>query len=209
MVASAPLSHPARSFASPVPERSPESWPGLASGVLDLLREAVLVVARDFRLLGANRAARQLLREGDGLTASERSIAASTSPATAELRRSIERTARGEQLRMQVPRLGRAPLSLRVEPHPLGPTALGAAVIFATDPERGRSPRAEQMASRWGFTPAECDVARRLAAGADLGTIAIELGITLHTVRGHLKQLFTKAGVHRQAELVARLLSDA
>jgi DNA-binding CsgD family transcriptional regulator len=65
------------------------------------------------------------------------------------------------------------------------------------------------MASRWGFTPAECDVAGRLAAGADLGAIAAALGITLHTVRGHLKHLYTKAGVHRQAELVARLLSDA
>jgi DNA-binding CsgD family transcriptional regulator len=209
MAASASLPNPARSFAPLVPERSAESWPGLASGVLDLLRDAVLVIARDFRLLGVNRAARRLLREGDGLAASQRSIAASTSLATAELRRSIERTARGERLRMQVPRPGRAPLSLLVEPHPLGPSGLGAAVIFATDPELSRGPRSEQMASRWGFTPAECDVAQRLAAGSDLETIAGELGITLHTVRGHLKHLYTKAGVHRQAELVSRLLTDA
>jgi DNA-binding CsgD family transcriptional regulator len=209
MAASASLPHPARPFSPPVPERSAESWPGLASGVLDLLREAVLVVARDLRLLAVNRVARRLLREGDGLAASPRGIGASTPLATTELRRSIERTAHGEILRMQVPRLGRAPLSLLVEPHPLSPSGLAAAVIFATDPELGGSSRAEQMAVRWGFTPAECDVAHRLAAGADLGTIAAELGITLHTVRGHLKHLYTKAGVHRQAELVSRLLSGA
>jgi DNA-binding CsgD family transcriptional regulator len=177
--------------------------------VLDLLHESVLVIARDLRLLGVNRAARRLLREADGLAASQRGIVASTPLATGELRRSIERTAHGERLRMQVPRLGRAALSLLVEPHPLAAPGLGAAVVFATDPELGRKSRAELLASRWGFTPAECDVAERLAAGADLDRIAAELGITLHTVRGHLKHVFSKAGVHRQAELVAKLLSEA
>jgi DNA-binding CsgD family transcriptional regulator len=177
--------------------------------VLDLLHEAVLVIGRDLRLLGVNRAARKLLRDADGLAASPRGVAASTPLATSELRRSIERTAHGESLRMQVPRLGRAPLSLLVEPHPLAPSGLAAAVVFVTDPELGRRSRAELLASRWGFTPAECHVAERLAAGADLDRIAAELGITLHTVRGHLKHVYSKAGVHRQAELVAKLLSDA
>jgi DNA-binding CsgD family transcriptional regulator len=209
MAVPASLPHPPRSFAPPVPDRSSESWPGLASGVLDLLHEAVLVIARDLRVLGVNRSARRLLREGDGLAVSSCGIVASTPLATTELRRGIERAAHGERLRMQVPRLGRAALSLLVEPHPLAPSGLGAAVVFVTDPERGRRSSSDLLASRWGLTPAECDVAERLAAGADLDRIAAELGITLHTVRGHLKHVFSKAGVHRQAELVARLLSEA
>ena len=209
MLAPASLPHPARPFAPPIPERDSEGWPGLASGVLDLLQEAVLVIARDLRLLGVNRAARRLLREADGLAAPQRSLVASTPLATTELRRGIERAAHGERLRMQVPRLARAALSLLVEPHPAAPSGLAAAVVFVTDPEQGRKSRAELLASRWGFTPAECDVAERLATGADLDRIATELGITLHTVRGHLKHVFSKAGVHRQAELVARLLSEA
>jgi DNA-binding CsgD family transcriptional regulator len=168
----------------------------------------VLVTGRDLRLLGSNRAARRLLSEGDGLAASERCIVASTPAATHELRRGIELAARGEARRLSVPRTGRAPLALLVEPHPQALGA-GAAVIFATDPERGRSPARATLASRYGFTPAECDVAQRLAAGADLERIGAELGITLSTVRGHLKHVFAKAGVHRQAELVARLLSEA
>ena len=209
MAATAYPAHPARPFVPPLVERGPGGWAGLASGVLDLLQEAVLVTARDFRLLGANRAARKLLREGDGLAASHGSIVASTPLATSELRRHVERTIHGEKQRMQVPRAGRASLSLLVEPHPLERSGLGAAVIFATDPERGRGASAETLSARYGFTPAEWDVAQRLAAGADLEHIAAELGITLHTVRGHLKHVFTKAGVHRQAELVARLLSEA
>jgi DNA-binding CsgD family transcriptional regulator len=209
MLAPASLPHPARPFAPPIPERGSESWPGLASGVLDLLHEAVLVIARDLRLLGVNRAARRLLREADGLAAPQRSLVASTPLATCELRRHIERTALGERQRMQVPRSGRAPLSLLMEPHPLDPSRVAAAVIFATDPERGQTSSAAALAARYGFTPAESSVAQRLAAGAGLERIAGELGITLHTVRGHLKHVYTKAGVHRQAELVARLLSGA
>jgi len=197
-----------RPFALPAPDRGSDGWPGLASGVLDLLHDAVLVIARDFRLLGVNRSARRLLREGDGLAASRRSIVASTPTATIELRLGIERTARGEARRLRVPRPGRTPLSLLVEPHPLDPSGAGAAVIFATDPEQGRRSSAPELATRYGFTPAECDVAQRLAAGADLEKIAAELDITLHTVRGHLKHVYSKAGVHRQAELVARLLSE-
>jgi DNA-binding CsgD family transcriptional regulator len=36
--------------------------------------------------------------------------------------------------------------------------------------------------------------------------IAAELGISVETVRCHLKQAFAKTGAHRQAELVALLL---
>jgi DNA-binding CsgD family transcriptional regulator len=208
MAVSASLPQPRRSFASPAPERGAEGWPGLASGVLDMLSEAVLVIARDFRLLGTNRAGRLLLREGDGLAASACGVTASSPAATSELRRAVERAARGERRHLEVPRPGRGPLSLLLEPHPLAPSGLAAAVLFVTDPERGRKSRAERLAARWGFTPAECDVAQRLAAGEDLDRISAELGITLHTVRGHLKHVYAKAGVHRQAELVAKLLSE-
>ncbi len=189
-------------------ERAQDLWPRLATGVLDLLDQAVLVVARDFSLLGANRAGGELLREGDGLAAVQRSVVASTPSATFELRRGIELTARGEGRRMQVPRKGRPALSVMVEPHPAECGGRpGTAVVFVRDPERGRECGLASQASRYGFTPTECEVAQHLTAGAALGDIAAALGITLNTVRGHLKHLYTKAGVHRQAELVAKLLS--
>ncbi|MEN8160987.1 MAG: helix-turn-helix transcriptional regulator [Myxococcota bacterium] len=162
-------------------------------------------MARDFRLLGVNRMGEALLRDGDGLTAVQRSVLASTPSATFELRRGIERTAQGERRRLQVPRRGRTPLSVAVEPYP-GEIGSGAAVVFASDPERRRESGLDSLARRYGFTPTECEVAEQLASGAGLGMIAESLGITLNTVRGHLKHLYSKAGVHRQAELVAKLL---
>src|SRR5262245_54123747 len=198
---------PARAYGRPEPERS-TSWPQLASGVLDLLPDAVLVVARDLRVLGRNRAAVRLLREADGLLVAPGGLVTATLRSTAELRESVESASRGETRRMQVPRTHRAPLSLLVEPHPQGLAVGGAAVIFASDPERGSRPSAHAFGSRYGFTRAECEVTQRLAAGVRLERIAAELDITLHTVRGHLKHAFVKAHVHRQAELVARLLSE-
>lgn len=186
------------------PRSTSDPWPRLATGVLDLLEQGVLVVARDFHLLGANRIGAALLREGDGLAAVQRSLIASTPSATFELRRRIERTTQGERRRLQVPREGRAPLSVAVEPHPV---AIDSSVVFASDPERQRESGIGALARRYGFTPTEREVAQHLAAGAGLAEISENLGITLNTVRGHLKHLYTKAGVHRQAELVARLLA--
>ena len=53
----------------------------------------------------------------------------------------------------------------------------------------------------------EAEVGSRLATGMDLSEIAEALGITIYTVRGHLKQLFAKTETHRQAELVRVILA--
>jgi len=198
--------HPIPAYVPHVTGHAPSAWPRLASGVLDLLREAVLVLSRDSRLLGSNRAARSLLREGDGLLLTTVGVVASTPAATSELRRSIERAARGEICRLRVERSDRAPLALLAEP--LEASGERVAVIFVVDPEQSRMPSRAALTSRYGLTPAECDVAQRLAAGADLEHIAERFEISLNTVRGHLKQVFSKTGTHRQAELVARLLSE-
>jgi DNA-binding CsgD family transcriptional regulator len=53
----------------------------------------------------------------------------------------------------------------------------------------------------------EAEVASRLVEGMSPSEIRDDLGTTIHTVRGHLKQLFAKTDTHRQAELVRELLS--
>jgi DNA-binding CsgD family transcriptional regulator len=113
------------------------------------------------------------------------------------------RAAPQEAGRVQVPRLG-TPLALLVEP-PAGRQQVRRGGGLASD----GAPRpgcAEQLtASR---SPAECCVAQRLCAGADLERIARDLAISRNTVRGHLKQIFCKTRSHRQAELICKLLSE-
>lgn len=55
------------------------------------------------------------------------------------------------------------------------------------------------------LTPAEARVARMLAEGATIDEVSVALGLSDSTVRGHLKAVFRKCGVHRQSELVALL----
>ena len=57
------------------------------------------------------------------------------------------------------------------------------------------------------FVPMEAEVASRIVKGMDLAEICDDLGITIHTVRGHLKRLFAKTGTHRQPDLIRVLLT--
>ena len=58
----------------------------------------------------------------------------------------------------------------------------------------------------FSFTPAEARVAGKLALGRSLEEIAVELGISLETVRTHAKRALSKSGTDRQGELISLML---
>ncbi|HEY0801615.1 MAG TPA: helix-turn-helix transcriptional regulator [Steroidobacteraceae bacterium] len=63
---------------------------------------------------------------------------------------------------------------------------------------------------RWSLTDAESRVIQQLATGLRTSEIALRLGVSVHTIRTHVKRAMAKAGAHSQAALVAFLyLSDA
>jgi DNA-binding CsgD family transcriptional regulator len=86
-------------------------------------------------------------------------------------------------------------------------TSTAAAAIFVADPDTRAERPPEQLRRLYGLTPKEAQVASRLVSGMSPAEIRDDLGVTIHTVRGHLKQLFAKTGTHRQAELVRVLLT--
>jgi DNA-binding CsgD family transcriptional regulator len=55
------------------------------------------------------------------------------------------------------------------------------------------------------LSEAEARLASRLASGEALEMVTEQFGIAKETGRSHLKSIFAKTGVHRQAELVALL----
>jgi DNA-binding CsgD family transcriptional regulator len=59
---------------------------------------------------------------------------------------------------------------------------------------------------RYALTSAETRVAVEVAEGCKPSEIAQRLGLSVHTVRSHLKRIFLKTGVHSQAGLVRALL---
>jgi DNA-binding CsgD family transcriptional regulator/PAS domain-containing protein len=82
-----------------------------------------------------------------------------------------------------------------------------AAILFISDPQSTVSYDPALIGHLYGLSPAESRVAALLASGYRLEEVAGQLGIAYETVRKHLKQIFGKTGVYRQAELVRMLVS--
>ncbi|MBN9427095.1 MAG: helix-turn-helix transcriptional regulator [Burkholderiales bacterium] len=106
-----------------------------------------------------------------------------------------------------VPRRHRMPLTLELAPLRPAVSAFGeerpAVLVFIRDPE---APIAvAQLRELFGFTRTEAAVAAALGQGQSLEDIATDMGISLATVRTHLKRILAKTGTHRQAQAVALL----
>src|SRR5262245_38452767 len=63
------------------------------------------------------------------------------------------------------------------------------------------------LRSHFGLTPAEARLALHLVAGETLRSAEAKLSITYETARTHLKNIFSKTGTCRQAELVVVLVT--
>ena len=79
------------------------------------------------------------------------------------------------------------------------------AILTLVDPDRGADVGEDALKRIFGLTEAEARVARRLARGLSLQEISAIQGVTIFTVRTHLREIFSKTETQRQAELVALL----
>ncbi len=98
--------------------------------------------------------------------------------------------------------IGRLPLASRF----LG-TDRRAAAIYITDPQNPFDLDSSKLRRLYKLTPAEARLAAHLAQGSRLEDAATDLGVSLNTVRTHLKRIFSKTGTDRQAELVRLIIS--
>ncbi len=64
------------------------------------------------------------------------------------------------------------------------------------------------LLSSYGLSSRETEIVLALCRGLSTKEVAFELGISSHTVRDHLKVVFTKAEVNSRGELVARLFTE-
>jgi DNA-binding CsgD family transcriptional regulator len=179
--------------------------------------KGVMLVDAHAHVVYANTFMRALLDARDGLFIDAGVLSASDGKAGAALARLIagcaERSRRdgGPGGTVRMGRAARSPLSVVVAPFPgrerqADPRWLGgawpAAILIVTDPQRERQLRKHRLMRRFGLTPTEADLALEIVKGKGREAAARRLGITLGTARTHLERIFSKAGVHRQAELV-------
>lgn len=65
----------------------------------------------------------------------------------------------------------------------------------------------EEVISRYNLTNKESEIFRELVTGAKNADIARKLNIKEHTVRDHLRNIYTKCGVRNKLELVRNIIT--
>ncbi|MGI9168817.1 MAG: helix-turn-helix transcriptional regulator, partial [Caulobacteraceae bacterium] len=83
-----------------------------------------------------------------------------------------------------------------------------AAIVCVTDLEAQIALPEQRLHDLFGLSRAEARVASALFEGLDPRQAAERLGLSFHTVRGHLMRIFEKTGARGQVEL-ARLMMRA
>ncbi len=173
---------------------------GLGRHLLQRLSVGVLVFDPDGALIEMNPAAEAIL-SGDS-----RALVNALGEA---LRQQGSRAEAGEEDVLSV-LLDEAPQRLaQIHACPADPVAGTPAtvVVFLADHGFRLPLSADALAKVFGLTPTEARVARHLARGLRPEEIAREMGIATTTTAYHLRNAFGKTGTHRQADLVALLLS--
>lgn len=78
-----------------------------------------------------------------------------------------------------------------------------AALLLIDEPQEDhQARRLGRIASQYRLTDAELRLTAALVDGATLADFAERHGVSVHTVRTHLRNIFDKTGLHRQADLI-------
>lgn len=192
----------------------------IGKSLLDVLDEfafGIVLVSSLGKPWAINRCAGEIASARDGLVLRAGRVEASSPRETAQLLRWIAsasttctsvRAHPGGTLRLSRPS-GKPPLVVLVAPlspmRSLFGEEAGGAVLFITDPATRMEQSTEVATALFGLTNAEGMLCRILMDGRSLEEASHELGVSLNTVRTHLKRIFEKTGAHRQAELVLLL----
>jgi DNA-binding CsgD family transcriptional regulator len=178
--------------------------------ILDKLDRGVVLLDAAGAIIDANTLAQQVLREEKGLQNRGGRLAFTDVDVDARFARLLDAThdvaGARRSLAASVKCPGAASYRVLIGPaHHHGARRNVAFVAVLYGPEESREISAEVLAELYGLTPAQADVARRLYAGHSVEETAMQLRLSLNTVRTHLKQIFSKCEVRSQAELLRML----
>ncbi|OWJ65831.1 helix-turn-helix transcriptional regulator [Inquilinus limosus] len=200
-----------------------------ALAAIDALGLGLILLDRHGRPAYRNERAEAIIAARDGLLADAYGIATTLPAQTRALHQAIAAAmllaggpdsaddalthAAAAMLRIPVSRRPpNGPLILTVVPAPTAdgrgpaPGEPGAVAVLISDPDRRSRIDTAGLASAYGLTRRESDLAALIADGFGPAEAAESLGISIGTARHYLKQVFEKTETHRQAELVRLLL---
>ncbi len=179
---------------------------------LDQLPVSMALIDDEGRLVAASPRAMRLLKGENGLSLGKAGrISIAVAGGASRLSRIVKECGPRTWppvLRVLRPSGGPA-LSVHVLPVP-GAGLCGrspAALLLFGDPDEVAVPDARTLGAIYGLTPAEERVGVLLTRGFTPRRIAAVQGTSQNTVKTHVKRLFEKVGVNRQADFVRRALT--
>lgn len=190
-----------------------------ALGALDSVGMGIFLVGLGGRLIHGNSAGLRIAELGDGLSITGGAVHAHLPADDAALQRAIFEclspgsTSTTHALSLARPS-GREPIRMTASPlnEPVAGAPRGShrpvAVLLFSLPEEPIETPVELLRRLFGLTPTEARVCEQLVQGRSVQDVAGDLDITIDTARAHLKKIFAKLGVSRQAELVAKVAAS-
>ncbi|QYY33107.1 MULTISPECIES: helix-turn-helix transcriptional regulator [Cupriavidus] len=198
-----------------------ESERSLYAGAIDRMLVGMLILDESGAILKKNFEADEILAENDGIRLNGGNFEIAYAQESRKFQFLLRRARMGhhggapaiaEAMSITRPS-GRGKLGVLIRTIPLSEWSEDnrhrpACAVFIRDPERKSRASHEVVRKLFDLTPAETALALVLADGLTLDEAAVELGISKNTARAHLRAIFSKTGVTRQATLVRTLLSS-
>lgn len=191
-----------------------KTWIRLYNELLDEITVAIFLVNADGHLQYRNAAGEELLEEACALTVKNGKITPSSPLHASAFESAVARACKvgdgelgswgngmllpGRENRDAVAYL--LPFGQSEMRRALGP---GLAAVFVTTKNTELPPQIEVISALSGLTISESRVALALASGESTQEAASRNGISIHTLRKHLSNIYEKTGVNGQAGLVS------
>ena len=180
-----------------------------------------ILVDADARIMNANTTARAILDQQDGLLDANGKLCLSEPGRSKELQdlirsnaeASLNPTAPANTRSLLIDRpSGRESVSLLVRPATIAADCQlhvrQTALINLIDPAQPRLKLIDSLVQQFGLTRAEARVAISISNGHSTAETAQGQNISRNTIRSHLRSIYSKMGVSRQADLVRAVLSS-
>ena len=196
-----------------------EARTSTVTALLDNPRIGVIHLDRRGRIMEVNDRARSILRHGDGLADREGTLRARAPTDQVRLERLVgdglptsgAAAVSGSMLLRRSPVL--PPFVVHIKPVSVPQPDYGArhvaALVLIVEPWRQHRVDPDVVAMTLELTPAETQVAVWLAEGKGVRDMAEATGHTEGAIYWHLKQIYQKQSISRQADLVRLVLSLA
>jgi DNA-binding CsgD family transcriptional regulator len=197
-----------------------ESERDVYAGAVNQFSVATMILDERGRVLTTNSIAARLLEQQDGIFLSDEHLQITERQKNNQLQELVNfaitaqrsgSTGIARALRVSRPS-GQSELGLVIRAVPVSDWGEGQSspciAIFISDPDQQESASQQLLGELFDLTPAEANLAVKLARGLSLAQLSEQQNISQHTARAQLKSVFSKTGATRQAELVRLILKS-